>query len=211
MFSALPSSSASNRYTAEALAKSLKFWQRKLGYEEQAAFARFLNIAPAYLSEIFSGQKSGMRKVFDFADRLGITVDELFSVRITLRIVGEIMNDQAFSMHEQDDSLGRVDISELPGVTRDLIEKGEAFKVVGPGLLPIFKDGDILITERNSHKKLISGDTVVYHDGRQGTLRFYEECDDHIVLKTILAPRKSQDLGKRMAKLCCKVVLVIHA
>lgn len=43
----------------------------------QKQFADFLGISASYLCEIYAGVKTGERQVLNFADRLGVTVEEL--------------------------------------------------------------------------------------------------------------------------------------
>ena len=132
--------------------------------------AQRLGISIPYLSEIFTGKKSGVRKIVDFAERLGVSVEWLTGEQTLIPLVAEVTAGSPFQFRENK-YLELFDLTHLPGITKQTAGHCYALRVRGDSLIPFHKDGDVLIVERNSRGKIRHGDLVVCHQEEGSYLR----------------------------------------
>ncbi|MEW6657598.1 MAG: XRE family transcriptional regulator [Thermodesulfobacteriota bacterium] len=135
--------------------------------------AEKLGISVPYYSEILTGKKAGRRKILDFSERLGVSVERLTGDQIFIPLVAEVTAGAPFQFRENE-YLEFLDITHLPGISKQTARHCYALRVRGESMIPFHKDGDILIVERNSRDKVRHGDTVVFHQPEGSFLRFLQ-------------------------------------
>jgi SOS-response transcriptional repressor LexA len=123
--------------------------------------AEKLGISIPYYSEIITGKKTGMRKIVEFAKRLGVSVEWLTGDQSLIPLVSEVTASSPFQFREN----GYLELFAitLPVITKQTVMNFYALRVRGDSMIPSHKDRDILIVERNSHGKIKHGDTVILH------------------------------------------------
>ncbi len=154
------------------LAKRLEELRLRWGLKKKD-MARKLGISIPYLSEIVTGKKTGMRKIVDFAERLGVSVEWLTGDQVLAPVVGEVSAGGPFQLRENS-YLEFFDITNLPGITKQTGLRCYALRVRGNSLIPFHKDGDILIVEKQSREKIRHGDMVICHREEGSYVRSYD-------------------------------------
>jgi SOS-response transcriptional repressor LexA len=119
------------------------------------------------VSEILTGKKTGMRKVVEFAKRLGVSVEWLTGDQFLIPLVSEVTASSPFQFREN----GYLELFAitLPVITKQTVMNFYALRVQGDSMIPSHKDRDILIVERNSRGKIKHGDTVILHKEKEAT------------------------------------------
>jgi len=141
------------------LAKRLEELRLQWGITKKE-MAQRLGISLPYLSEIITGKRAGMRKIVDFAERLGVSVEGLTREQIIIPLVAEVTAGAPFQFWENE-YLELLDITHLPGISKQTALHCYALRVRGDSMLPFHKDGDILIVKRDSRERIRHGDMVV--------------------------------------------------
>jgi len=123
--------------------------------------AEKLGISVPYYSEIVTGKKTGMRKIVEFAKRLGVSVEWLTGDQFLIPLVSEVTASSPFQFREN----GYLELLAitLPGITKQTVMNFYALRVRGDSMIPSHKDRDILIVDRNSRGEIRHGDTVILH------------------------------------------------
>jgi len=146
--------------------------------------AQRLGISLPYLSEILTGKKTGLRKILDFAERLGVSVDWLAGDQNLIPLVAEVTAEEPFRFRENN-YLELLDITQLPGITQKTAMHCYALRIRGDSMIPFYKDGDILIVERNCSGKIKHGDMVVWHKEEGSYIRSLDLADKTIKLRPL--------------------------
>lgn len=162
------------------------------------ALAKQLGISEAYLSQVLSGKRLGMRKVVDFAQKLGVTVDYLTGRQVFLDIRGVLKAGGVVDFQRPSDK--KLEITNLPELSLSKVKSMYALRVEGD-LLPFAKKGDILIIQEK-FDGIGYGDKFISWEDDAPRVRYVQGLDQsHVVLACILniAParileRKSGDL-----------------
>jgi len=150
--------------------------------------AERLGISVPYYSEILTGKKAGTRKILNFSERLGVSVERLTGDQILIPLVAAVTAGAPFQFRENE-YIEFLDITHLPGINKETAMLCYALRVRGDSMIPFHKDGDILIVERNSRKKMRHGDTVVFHKPGGSYLRFLERNGHGTQLRPLDLPR----------------------
>jgi SOS-response transcriptional repressor LexA len=154
------------------LARRLEEVRLRWGLKKRE-MAQKLGISASYLIEILKGKKTGMRKIVDFAESLGVSVEWLTGDQILIPLVAEVEAGGPFQFRENR-YLELLDITHLPGITKQTAMQCYALRVQGDSMLPFHKNGDILIVGKNSHRKIKHGDMVVCHKEEGSYVRFLD-------------------------------------
>jgi SOS-response transcriptional repressor LexA len=176
----------------------------------QKELARKLGISAPYLNEIMTGKKSGRRKIIDFARRLGVSVENLTEDQLLIPVVAELTATEGFRDNE-DQCLDFIDISYLPGITKETARKCYGLRVRGDSMVPFQKHGDLLIAERQSSERVKPGDKVVFHHHELSYLRYVELMGDTLVLRPLNFNLPPQTENKGNLFNLDKVVYIIPA
>jgi len=139
--------------------------------------AERLGISVPYYSEIITKKKTGMRKIIEFSERLGIPVERLTGEQILIPLVAEVMAGVPFQFRGNG-YMEFLDITHLPGITKQTALRCYALRVRGDSMIPFHKDRDILIVERNSRKKVRHGDMVVSYKKEGSFVMSLDQSDN---------------------------------
>lgn len=176
----------------------------------QKELALKLGISAPYLNEIITGKKSGQRKIIDFAKSLDVSVEHLTGDRLLIPLVAELTATEPFRGNE-DGCQDFLDISHLPGITREKARKCYALRVRGNSMIPFQKDGDLLIAEKNSHHKIRSGDKVIVHHDQLSFIRYLESMGELLILRPLNPSLPTEAANKANLLNLDKVVYIIPA
>jgi SOS-response transcriptional repressor LexA len=157
--------------------------RHKLGIN-QKGLAQKLGVSAPYLNEIITGKKSGKRKIIEFAERLGVSVEYLTGDQFFIPLVAEVTASEPFACNE-DNCLEFINLSSLPGITRELARKCYALRVQGDSMFPFQKNGDLLIVEKESCSKIKHGDKVVLHHNSSAFIRHVEIAGETLILRPL--------------------------
>jgi SOS-response transcriptional repressor LexA len=204
-----PFSSAENFGVPLILRKRLEEMRLQMGMT-QKELARKPGISAPYLNEIMTGKKSGRRKIIDFAKRLGVSVEHLTGELLLIPVVAELTATEGFRSHE-DHHLDFIDITHLPGITKEMARKCYALRVRGDSMAPFQKHGDLLIVERESSERVKPGDKVVFHNRELSYLRYVELMGEILVLRPLNFSLPPQTENKGNVFNLDKVVYIIPA
>jgi hypothetical protein len=164
-------------------------------------FAKICGISEAFLNQILSGGKTGERKWVDIAKNLGVSVEYLTGAQNLIKVVAVVCGSEAFNM-DVNQLLESIDITQIPGISHKRAESLYALRVKGHSMVPVFKDGDTLIVEKDSFTKIRFGDKVIYRERPgQAVLRYVEIVPEGIRLQCltearIVAEREMTELAK---------------
>ena len=150
----------------------------------QKELALKLGISAPYLNEIITGKKTGQRKIIDFAKRLDISVEHLTGEPLLIPLVAELTATEPFRSSEAA-PLDFIDISHLPGIARETARNCYALRVRGNSMIPFQKNGDLLIVEKKSYKRIRPGDKVIIHRDQLSFIRYVESMDDLLILRPL--------------------------
>lgn len=191
------------------LRKRLEEMRLRMGMT-QKELARKLGISAPYLNEIMTGKKSGRRKIIDFAKRLGVSVEHLTEDQLLIPVVAELTATDGFRGNEEH-CLDFIDITHLPGITKETARKCYALRVHGDSMVPFQKHGDLLIVERESFERVKPGDKVVFHNRKLSYLRYVELKGEILVLRPLNFNLPPQTENKGNLFNLDKVVYIIPA
>lgn len=153
---------------------------------DQQEYAKFLGISKGFLSLIFSEGRSGSRSLHRFASKIGVSIDHLLGRVIMIPIVAGVSAGESFKYAIDRSANDYIEITDLPGFDKRNPDKYYAVRIRGDSMVPIFKNWDIVIAEKDSFINVKNGDKVVSRDNDGNAwIKYVEIAKDVIILRAL--------------------------
>lgn len=155
------------------------------------ALSKMLQISEGYLSQVLSGKRVGRRKVLEFADRLGVSVEYLLDKQVFVEVRGYLRMGGVVDI--TDKASEQVEITKLPNVRNT----GGLYALrVADNILPFAKKGDILLV-KEEYTGMKMGDKFVSWKEKEPRVRYVQGLtQDTIVLACVMGMAPAMILGR---------------
>ena len=149
------------------------------------ALAELLGISEGYMSDIRHGRKIGKRKLVNFAERLGVSVEFLLGGQVLIPMLSLVTARKHFDLTPQAKDITLVDITNFPGLSLTQAQEYYALKAMDDSFRPAFKAGDVLIVKHRSSHLIVDGDKVVYREegAAKCSIKILTITDDVVVVE----------------------------
>ena len=172
----------------QILPERLREQKEKLGFKHDQEMAKFLGISRGYYSQLASGkgEKTGIKKIVDFARRLEVSVGYLTGVQFLIEVINQVCAGEPFHCKDVGQAIEFLDASAIVGFPKQLIKKCYGLRVKDDSMIPTYKKGDIVIVAKDSYREIHHGDKVIYEDRRGDCwIRYVLFTKDSLMIKSL--------------------------